>query len=349
MPRHAASAPLAWIGGSLTQCETPHAGARNVATLDVRTPLLVPSFSSRGFPEVGAVFSEMADRLFGVCLISAWDIDQGHLSPDALLATNVVVLDSGGYEAQDQLIGNSASRHDSPVQLWSVPRLHQILNQADESANVLVVNFDRRTDIHGQLDGARLDQERAQGHAFDFLVKPESSDELVNVPRLATVTSDLGEFDAIGVTAREVGTSLTDRCRSIVLLRHILTDAGLSLPIHVFGAISPIEVLTYFFCGADIFDGLDWLRTAYRSKNTIPIDEAAYEEENWGVPDQELWLKESTNNLSVLYLLQQSMRSYAEHGSLEVLCLEFPAARRAARIAKICGAEVRTQGADDGR
>jgi len=291
----------------------------------------------------------MVDRLFGVCLVSAWDIAQAHLSTDALLATNVVVLDSGGYEANHQSISSSVSSQDSADQLWSVARFHQILDQADESANLLVVNFDRQTNIRGQLDGARLDQERAQGCAFDFLVKPESSDELVNVPRLATVTSDLAEFDAIGVTAREVGTSLIDRCRSIVMLRDVLIGCGLSLPIHVFGAITPIEVLTFFFCGADIFDGLDWLRAAYRGENSISIDEAAYEEGNWGIPEQELWLKESTNNLSVLYRLQQSLRAYAQHGSLEELGRAFPMARRAARIAEVCGAEVRTQGADDGK
>ncbi len=291
----------------------------------------------------------MADRLFGVCLVSAWDIAQAQLPSNALLATNVVVLDSGGYEANDQLISDSTSRNDASDQLWSVPRFHQILDQTDEAANLMVVNYDRRTNIRGQLDGALLGQERAQRHAFDFLVKPEASDELVNIPRLANIASDLSEFDAAGVTAREVGTSLIDRCRSIVMLRHILTDAGLSLPIHVFGAISPIEVLTCFFCGADIFDGLDWLRSAYGHEYSTPIDEAAYEEGNWGLHDHELWLNEATNNLSVLYRLQQSMRTYAKGGSLMELCHDFPKARRAARIAEICGAEVRTKGADNGR
>ena len=73
----------------------------------------------------------------------------------------------------------------------------------------------------------------------------------------------LKRFSVIGIAAREAGSSFLKRCSSIVMLRNLLNDAGLDMPIHVFGAINPYEALAYFFCGADIFDGLNWLRLAF--------------------------------------------------------------------------------------
>lgn len=322
------------------QCEDLHSGARSVSTLDVPTPLIVPSFSSRGFSGIDSIFTEMVDKLYGVCLVSAWDLAKGHVPTEALLATNVVVLDSGGYEAKGELVEESPSIQTVFREGWSAVEYRRTLDDIDDGANVLVVNYDRETSVHQQIEGALLDRACVPDQAFDFLVKPESTDEPVNIPRLAAVASQLVDFDVVGVTAREIGHSLIARCRAIIMLRNILSDSGLNLPIHVFGAISPTEVLTYFFCGADIFDGLGWLRSAYRNERTIPMDEAVFEDMKWNLQDDELRINEVTNNLTVLYRLQWSMRAYAERRSLQELSRDFPIARKAAHIAELAGAQV---------
>ena len=84
------------------------------------------------------------------------------------------------------------------------------------------------------------------------------------------------------------GDSLVKRCSAVVMLRDAMGDAGLDAPIHIFGAINPMEVLTYFFCGADVFDGLNWLRLAFRKHGSIAIEEAAFEGQNSNLDDCDL-------------------------------------------------------------
>ena len=281
-----------------------------------------------------SIHVNMKHWLFGVCLISAWDIAKGNIAGDAMLETDVVILDSGGYEANGYM--SVGSRHNS----WSESQHRSVLSTMDKSANVIAVSFDRQTSLEEQIRGALTDVEWAPDAASDFLVKPTLPGGLVNIPGVGKFSSSLGTFDVIGVTAREIARSFIGRCRAIVMLRDILDSAGLDLPIHVFGAITPYEVLAYFLCGADVFDGLNWLRLAYRRDKLITMEEAAFEAAGWNQNDSDLYLTEWTNNLAYLYRMQESMRAFAGTGDLARLSSELPIATKIARIAEIAGAEL---------
>ena len=164
---------------------------------------------------------------------------------------------------------------------------------------------------------------------------------MVNLAKLAQYPEPLSEFSVIGITAREIGNSFLNRCRSVVMLRDLLNQAGLDTPIHIFGAINPYEILTYFLCGADIFDGLNWLRLSFRNHASVPIDEAAMENMKWNLPEMDLLTSEWTRNLHFLYRLQTTLHEYAENGDLGFLMEEIPLARRATYIAETAGAEIR--------
>ncbi len=56
---------------------------------------------------------------------------------------------------------------------------------------------------------------------------------------------------------------------NIAKLRIELRRVGLNIPIHVFGSLDSITTLFYFVAGADIFDGLTWLRYAFRNGQTV--------------------------------------------------------------------------------
>ena len=56
---------------------------------------------------------------------------------------------------------------------------------------------------------------------------------------------------------------------NIARLRIALDGVGLNPPIHVFGSLDTIGTPLYFFAGADIFDGLTWLRYAFHKGKTI--------------------------------------------------------------------------------
>ena len=61
----------------------------------------------------------------------------------------------------------------------------------------------------------------------------------------------------------------------------------------------------------------------------------------WNLMEWDLQAVQCTNNLTLLFRLQEAMREYAASGALESLIEEFPLARQAARIAEIAGAEIR--------
>ena len=78
----------------------------------------------------------------------------------------------------------------------------------------------------------------------------------------------LRTFDIVGVTEREIGESIHDRLVNIARLRKSLNAAEVTIPIHVFGGLDPLLTPLYFAAGAEIFDGLGWLRYAYQGRRS---------------------------------------------------------------------------------
>lgn len=323
------------------QTENPHTQVRRVHKLDVGTPLIAPSFSSRGFPYVSDIWEEFRHKLFGVCLVSAFDIAGGRIPASVVDMVNVVILDCGLYEAKKGLIESGYLYTPPSAADWTRNQYREVVKSTATGGNVILVNFDHVGKLEDQIESASGDFLLVPHAASDFLIKPADETEWVNVAKLSQHLEALKQFSVIGITAREAGTSFLKRCSSIVMLRDLLNDADIDTPIHVFGAINPYEVLAYFFSGADIFDGLNWLRLAFRENGSIPIDESAIENTKWNLSDIDLLTGEWTNNLRFLYRLQEAMREYAANGGLKSLEEEFPIARRAAQIADIAGAEIR--------
>ena len=324
----------------LMQDERPHGQVRRIDKVGILTPLLVPSFSSCGFRRVAEIYGEMRDKLYGVCLVSASDLASGCVPAGVIDEVNVTVIDSGMYESRkqaDECIVRGLPTASGP---WSRDDYFEIAADVDAAANGILVNYDGYEPLEQQIRQAAEDFSHAPHTANDFLVKPESPARLVNVARLAKHVGELTQFDIIGIAAREAGDSLTQRCRTVVTLRDTLDDANLNLPIHVFGAITPLEVLTYFFCGADVFDGLNWLRLAFRQQGSISIEETAFDDMKTNHPDFELRKDAWTANLSFLYRLQVSLQRYASTRDLGELAGEFPSVVRAARIAELAGAAI---------
>ena len=323
------------------EVEYPHAQVRRIHKLEVGTPLIAPSFSSRGFPYISDIWEEFRYKLYGVCLVSAFDVAGGRIPADVTDMVNIVILDSGLYETNEGWIESGDRHTPSSATKWTRKQHHETVKSIGEGGNAMLVNFDHVGALEDQIERASEDFSLALHAASDFLVKPTDATEWVNIPKLSQHLEALKQFDAIGITARELGGSFLKRCSSIVSLRDLLNDAGLDTPIHVFGAINPYEVLAYFFGGADIFDGLSWLRLTFRSDGSVPIDESALEDMKWNLPEANLHSEEWTNNLRFLYRLQEALQEYAFNGKFESLVEEFPVARRAARIAEIAGAEIR--------
>ena len=285
--------------------ERPHAQSREIEKVEVQTPLIVPSFSSRGFSQVSEIWEEFRHRLYGVALVSSLDVAEGLIPTDVTDTLNFTIYDSGLYETSDQFM-SASGEHILPYSTdWTRSQYHKTVTEIDNTANFMLVNFDHRGRLEEQLEFASEDFSIAPNAATDFLLKPERATEIVNISKLASCTQALGQFDVVGITEREAGNSLVKRCRSVIMLRNILDDACLDIPIHIFGAITPLEILTYFFCGADVFDGLNWLRSSFKTTTSVPIEEVAFEKPNWNVSEFDLLDVERTRNLRTLYRLQE--------------------------------------------
>ena len=263
------------------EAECPHAQIRRVHKLGVTTPLIAPSFSSRGFPYLSDIWEEFRHKLYGVCLVSAFDVAGGRIPTDVADMVNVAILDSGMYETRVRKPDLNATESSPHPEDWSREQFLEAVQGMGSQGNLVLVNFDQVERLEDQIELAIEDFSTAPHAASDFLIKPAGPAELVNVAKLAQFADRLKHFSVIGITAREAGDSFLERCRSIVMLRDLLNDAGLDTPVHVFGAIKPYEVLAYFLCGADIFDGLNWLRWSLRDYGSVPIDETATENMQW--------------------------------------------------------------------
>ena len=318
--------------------EWPHCQSRRVEKVGVSTPLIVPSFSSCGFPNVADIYDLLKDKLYGVCLVSALDIASSRLPANVTDEVNLVLIDSGMYEARSSEMGRFDIPPSATTPIWSREQYSKVAGCLDANANVILVNYDSFESMERQIREALEDFSCATHAASDFLVKPEFAGRVVNVAKIAKHTDALQQFNIIGITAREAGDSLAERCSSIVMLRDAFADAGLHLPIHIFGAITPLEMLTYCLCGADIFDGLSWLRLSFRRHRSLVIEEAAFDEATFRLPDIDLRMGQWLANLRLLYNLQESLRQYSLSKDLDELAQQFPSARKAARIAELAGA-----------
>ena len=237
-----------------------------------RTPLLIPSFSSKGFPDVCKIIEYSSELIDGATLVSAYDLHYEKAMP-SLDFPSILFLDSGGYEASRDLeLSDYGDRQYIPKS-WTQEMHDTQLNKWRPSVPSVIISYDHpeeRISIPKQIDRASHMALNRGDVLREILLKPTAqgrtllgiSDILENIGRLAN-------FDIIGVTEKEVGNSIFDRMRNIAKIRRALHGIGLETPIHVFGSLDTVTTPMYFLAGADIFDGLTWLRFAFYNGQTI--------------------------------------------------------------------------------
>lgn len=257
---------------------------RHPQGMQLRTPLLIPSFSSRGFdvarrsPRSKKLISEcsqylevFAGRLDKAFLVSAYDLKHELLEAAPKLRSSfvdsvwshprVLFIDSGAYECRD-----GTDSHE-PLQEMRVPfpwTEDEFKRFADKklptSAPIALVNWDLYKPYPRQIDAAQEFFHSHKKFMSVLLLKPEAEGGLHDIARLAPVAGRLAAFDVIGVTEKELGDSIVERMANVARLRDLLDSANVAQPIHLFGALDPLYTPLYFASGAEIFDGLSWLR-----------------------------------------------------------------------------------------
>jgi hypothetical protein len=239
----------------------------------VKTPILIPSFSSK----IGAFAREdlkevllwSKEFLTSATLLSAYDIFHNlHPSPSELgEITEILFVDSGGYETSIDNDISESYQTRAGTGAWDQEKLIKVYSEIPKEYNVVIVNFDEsgvRQPIAQQAEHASRLFERFPHFNSNFLIKTESRDQkYVKLENVLESLGDLGRFRILGFTEKEIGNTALDRMRFIANVRMRLDSLGLDMPIHIFGSLDPVSTILYFIAGAEIFDGLTWLRYAY--------------------------------------------------------------------------------------
>ena|SRR5437773_267783 len=251
---------------------------RHPSGVVLKTPLLVPSFSSKGLrqtkkgrSELSAVFRNSASVLTETMLISAYDVHYRHLPrPERFPATaTLTFVDSGGYETGSDYDLSAVYQYGHAARPWTVQKLRRVLGSWPDYVAAVFVSFDKASagkSLRVQLRDARRLLEDYPTQLHDFLIKPRrGSGHRISgmLNDIRANASEFARFNVVGVTEKDLGSSALERISTIAQLRTVLDEAGITAPVQVFGALDPVASPLYFLAGAEIFDGLTWLRFAY--------------------------------------------------------------------------------------
>jgi hypothetical protein len=261
--------------------------------VQITTPLIIPSFSTRnvgridfdGRPEsiASAALRIVGQQLTESALVSAFDLHQRHLvDSDRLLEgardtvfdhPALLMVDSGLYETRERVgYDDAAASGDSG---WAPDTYERVLEVLPTTPTA-IVNFDADHAPFGeQIARARELFARHRDRASVMLLKPEKEGGFIDDRRLAADARDLRRLDIVAVTEKELGDTLLERVCKVTQLRKVLDEASVSAPLHVFGGLDPLLTPLYTAAGAEIVDGVGWLRYAYLEDTAHHIESRA--------------------------------------------------------------------------
>ncbi len=233
------------------------------------TPNYIPSFSSRDDhylkERINTLLHEIPQQ---VILISAFDYynlrKEGHINPKFVKKSfekRLLFLDSGGYELQ------FSDRDD-----WTALKYREIIEELRPN---FFVGYDRIPSYERPSNTMSLISE-----SIEFL-KDYSGGKRVLLIHFSLMNNPLGEipslikkfqefsdyFDILGFPEREIGANIIQRVQFIYYLRRELDKRKIFKPIHIFGCSDPISIILFILSGADIFDGLGWIKYAFDREN----------------------------------------------------------------------------------
>jgi hypothetical protein len=295
-----------------------------------RTPMLVPSFSSKGVQQLGNAIKLMEEFITGPVLISSYDLIYGKGSEKIKLPITfpeLVFLDSGGYEASkdhEELEPYYGKIKPKP---WNKNLHKKAIDQWKSACSAMptvLTTFDhpkKELTVDQQIKEAKLLFEKNPEFITEILLKPEQrgDGQFVEKNKILAKINEIGEFDVIGFAEKELGRSILDRMVNLAIIRRALTNAGIEKPIHLFGNLDSITTPLYFMSGADIFDGLTWLRYAFTEESLHYQLSYGATQFDLSEDEDKIATKTWVKNLSQIILIQSNMKKFAANNQDHLL------------------------------
>ena len=76
----------------------------------------------------------------------------------------------------------------------------------------------------------------------------------------------------LAVSERDCGSTITERARTILRMRQILDREDEHIVLHILGCGDPLSIALFSYCGADMFDSLDWTKFAFDRNELRMVD-----------------------------------------------------------------------------
>lgn len=289
------------------------------------TPMLVPAFSSKFEPDIGSIIKQLPEYITGPVLISAYDVYYKDITKIKLPITfcSLLFLDSGGYEVSQDRDLADVLHDDYKPREWNKEKYLSVLNNWPYKRPTVIVSYDHPQNKYGtsrQIKIAKSWFKDRQNILSEILIKPEPRNSIVSVDNIIRDIELLEDFDITGFTEKELGRSMLERMENIARIKIAMHEREINRPIHVFGSLDMLSTPLYFISGADIFDGLTWLRYGYTMGLSIY-------EQNFGLvtalpldsTDVYARLKRVVSNIDELARLRQRMVNYLVDGDISKL------------------------------
>jgi len=283
------------------------------------TPMLLPSLSSRINLDVQKTLETISEFIDGPLLISA--LDYHVINRPLITFPELIFLDSGGYECnkdQDVTdIGFYTCKNDWTKQMYS-----EVIDTWKNEIPTVLISYDHptiRAPTKEQIQEAINFLSNRDGFLKEILFKPETKESRrIKPEKIIETIDDLDAFDIIGFTEKELGSSVLNRMVSIAKIRLAMDNKGLEKPIHIFGSLDTITTPLYYLAGADIFDGLSWLRYVYHTGNTLYLDSIGPKLHGVGMNINKIWIQSIYQNYEYLRHLKSLLGRFSVSGDFDL-------------------------------
>ena len=220
--------------------------------LEVKTPLLIPSFSSKGFvfplkqksekaghtffqtkiklpkednttsgkiSEVAKLIKNVSDTLTDSMLVSAYDIYHKHIPiPYENRTPDIIFLDSGGYEVGDAFDYSEIIRSDIKPNQWNLEKHTEVLETWPDYVPAVFVSYDcgfRGKPIAEQIKLAKRSLFAFKGKQLcTFLIKPIRKEEKTFNKTFTEVCNNITKLKSFDI----IGIAEKDLGNSVVLV-----------------------------------------------------------------------------------------------------------------------------------
>jgi len=243
------------------------------------TPMIVPAFSSRANIPIVKALEIMSETITGSILISAYDVKWAPKGFPPITFPDLIFLDSGGYEVLKDQEVSAIGFYQPESKDWNREMHLKVLKEWPKDIPTVLISFDlplERKSTEEQIEDVKVlfnEFHETDNILKEILIKPETiRRKRIHLKDITKNIDSLTTFDILGFTEKELGKSIFDRMTTIAKIRVELDRHGIQIPIHIFGSLDTVTTPLYYFSGADIFDGLAWLRFVFHEGETLYID-----------------------------------------------------------------------------